>query len=85
MASSDNTTEQYAKELLFTDGLPIIEEEQGYRGHIAATAAGITYRQLDYWARTGLVEPTVQCAQGSGSQRLYGFRDILVLGSRYFL
>ena len=79
MASSDNTTEQYAKELLFTDGLPIIEEEQGYRGHIAATAAGITYRQLDYWARTGLVEPTVQSAQGSGSQRLYGFRDILVL------
>jgi DNA-binding transcriptional MerR regulator len=79
MASSDNTTEQYGKELLFTDGLPIIEEEQGYRGHIAATAAGITYRQLDYWARTGLVEPTVQSAQGSGSQRLYGFRDILVL------
>ncbi|MEY2900015.1 MAG: hypothetical protein RL247_181 [Actinomycetota bacterium] len=79
MASSDNTTESYAKDLLFTDGLPIIEEEQGYRGHIAASAAGITYRQLDYWARTGLVEPTVQSAQGSGSQRLYGFRDILVL------
>lgn len=79
MASSDNTTESYAKDLLFTDGLPIIEEEQGYRGHIAASAAGITYRQLDYWARTALVEPTVQSAQGSGSQRLYGFRDILVL------
>ena len=79
MASSDNTTEQYAKDLLFTDGLPIIEEEQGYRGQIAASAAGITYRQLDYWARTGLVEPTVQSAHGSGSQRLYGFRDILVL------
>ena len=42
MASSDNTTEQYAKDLLFTDGLPIIEEEQGYRGQIAASAAGIT-------------------------------------------
>lgn len=79
MASSDNTTEQYAKDLLFTDGLPIIEEEQGYRGQIAASAAGITYRQLDYWARTALVEPTVQSAHGSGSQRLYGFRDILVL------
>ena len=39
MASSDNTTEQYAKDLLFTDGLPIIEEEQGYRGQIAASAA----------------------------------------------
>lgn len=79
MVSSDNTTERYAKDLLFTDGMPIIHEEQGYRGQIAASAAGITYRQLDYWARTGLVEPTVQSAQGSGSQRLYGFRDILVL------
>ena len=51
----------------------------GYRGPIACTAAGITYRQLDYWARTGLVEPTVRTAHGSGSQRLYSFRDILVL------
>jgi DNA-binding transcriptional MerR regulator len=42
-------------------------------------AAGITYRQLDYWARTGLVEPSVRAARGSGSQRLYSFRDILVL------
>jgi DNA-binding transcriptional MerR regulator len=52
---------------------------EGYRGATAATAAGITYRQLDYWARTELVVPTVQSAQGSGSQRLYSFRDILVL------
>jgi DNA-binding transcriptional MerR regulator len=51
----------------------------GYRGPTACSAAGITYRQLDYWARTGLVEPSVQAAHGSGSQRLYGFRDILVL------
>jgi DNA-binding transcriptional MerR regulator len=51
----------------------------GYRGPTACAAAGITYRQLDYWARTGLVEPSVQGAHGSGSQRLYGFRDILVL------
>jgi DNA-binding transcriptional MerR regulator len=42
-------------------------------------AAGITYRQLDYWARTKLVEPSVRPASGSGSQRLYGFRDILTL------
>jgi DNA-binding transcriptional MerR regulator len=54
-------------------------EEVGYRGPTACAAAGITYRQLDYWARTGLVEPTVRAASGSGSQRLYGFRDILVL------
>lgn len=51
----------------------------GYRGPVACSAAGITYRQLDYWARTGLVEPTIRAAQGSGSQRLYSFRDILIL------
>ena len=51
----------------------------GYRGPVACAAAGITYRQLDYWARTGLVVPSVRDAAGSGSQRLYGFRDILVL------
>jgi DNA-binding transcriptional MerR regulator len=53
--------------------------ELGYRGPTACSAAGITYRQLDYWARTGLVEPSVRAAHGSGSQRLYSFRDILVL------
>ena len=53
--------------------------EIGYRGPTACSAAGITYRQLDYWARTGLVEPSVRAARGSGSQRLYSFRDILVL------
>jgi DNA-binding transcriptional MerR regulator len=54
-------------------------EDAGYRGPTACAAAGITYRQLDYWARTGLVEPSVRAAHGSGSQRLYSFRDILVL------
>ena len=54
-------------------------EDLGYRGPTACSAAGITYRQLDYWARTGLVEPTVREAAGSGTQRLYSFRDILVL------
>lgn len=51
----------------------------GYRGATACSAAGITYRQLDYWARTSLVEPSIRTAAGSGSARLYGFRDILVL------
>ncbi|MCG7421515.1 MerR family transcriptional regulator [Micrococcus porci] len=51
----------------------------GYRGPTACKAAGITYRQLDYWARTDLVVPTVRGASGSGTQRLYSFRDILVL------
>ncbi len=54
-------------------------EGVGYRGPVACAAAEITYRQLDYWARTGLVEPSIRPATGSGTQRLYGFRDILVL------
>ncbi|WP_424870823.1 MerR family transcriptional regulator [Streptomyces sp. SAI-229] len=54
-------------------------EEIGYRGPTACAAAGITYRQLDYWARTGLVEPSVRPAHGSGTQRLYSFRDVVVL------
>lgn len=54
-------------------------DEIGYRGATACSAAGISYRQLDYWARTGLVEPSVRTATGSGTSRLYGFRDILVL------
>ena len=65
--------------LLFSDDLPDLSEDLGYRGPTACTAAGITYRQLDYWARTGLVEPSIRSAHGSGSQRLYSFRDILVL------
>jgi DNA-binding transcriptional MerR regulator len=68
-----------AQGLLFTDDLPVLSENTGYRGPTACRAAGITYRQLDYWARTGLVEPSVRSATGSGTQRLYGFRDILVL------
>jgi DNA-binding transcriptional MerR regulator len=70
---------RYELGLLFTDGLPEHDADSGYRGTVAAKAAGISYRQLDYWARTELVEPTIRGAAGSGSQRLYGFRDILVL------
>jgi len=55
------------------------DELVGYRGPAACQIAGITYRQLDYWARTGLVAPSVRDAAGSGSQRLYSFRDILLL------
>ena len=66
-------------DMLFADGLPQIDRNAGFKGAVAARAAGISYRQLDYWARTGLVEPSLRSAKGSGSQRLYGFRDILVL------
>ncbi|QGU07325.1 hypothetical protein COCCU_06955 [Corynebacterium occultum] len=55
------------------------DDEVGYRVPIACQVAGITYRQLDYWARTKLVVPSIRGARGSGSQRLYSFRDILVL------
>jgi DNA-binding transcriptional MerR regulator len=65
--------------LLFDDDVSPLPQDVGYRGPTACKAAGITYRQLDYWARTGLVEPTVRGATGSGTQRLYSFRDILLL------
>ena len=65
--------------VLFTDPVSVVEENLGYRGAVACKAAGITYRQLDYWARTDLVVPTVRGASGSGTQRLYSFRDVLVL------
>jgi DNA-binding transcriptional MerR regulator len=64
---------------LFDEEGSAVAEDIGYRGPTACAVAGITYRQLDYWARTGLVEPSIRPATGSGSQRLYGFRDILVL------
>ncbi|KRA28091.1 MULTISPECIES: MerR family transcriptional regulator [unclassified Nocardioides] len=65
--------------LLFSDDVSPVPSDLGYRGPTACNAAGITYRQLDYWARTGLIEPSVRGAKGSGSQRLYSFRDILIL------
>src|SRR2546421_3191179 len=55
------------------------DDPVGYRGPTACHAAGISYRQLDYWARTGLVVPSVRDASGSGTQRLCSFRDIVVL------
>ncbi len=70
---------QQTQGVLFPDVMPPLEEDAGYRGPIACRAAGITYRQLDYWARTGLVEPSIRNATGSGTQRLYSFRDVLVL------
>jgi len=65
--------------LLFADESYASMPDVGYRGPVAAGVVGITYRQLDYWARTNLVTPTVRPATGSGTARLYGFRDILEL------
>jgi len=57
----------------------LADELAGYRGPTACQVVGITYRQLDYWARTDLVVPSIRGATGSGSQRLYSFKDLLVL------
>ena len=67
------------QDMLFEGDFSPLPEDLGFRGPIACSAAGITYRQLDYWARTGLVAPEVRSAGGSGTQRLYSFRDILML------
>lgn len=65
--------------LLFDQDLSRLPADAGYRGPTACNAAGITYRQLEYWARTGLVEPSLRAEAGSGAHRLYSFRDILLL------
>jgi DNA-binding transcriptional MerR regulator len=52
---------------------------QGFRAPQVCKIVGITYRQLDYWARTDLIVPSLQTAQGSGSQRLYSFQDVVQL------
>lgn len=60
--------------------LPGLEDAQpGYRGPAVCKIVAISYRQLDYWTTTGLVTPSVRDADGSGSQRLYAFEDIVQL------
>lgn len=60
--------------------LPGMDEGlSGYRGPAVCKIVGISYRQLDYWTTTGLVQPSVRGAEGSGSQRLYAFDDVLHL------
>jgi DNA-binding transcriptional MerR regulator len=55
------------------------QAQQGYSGKRAAEVVGITYRQLDYWARTDLIRPSLTDASGSGSRRLYSYADLLEL------
>lgn len=57
----------------------VADTEQGFSGRKTAEVVGISYRQLDYWARTGLVTPSLAEARGSGSRRLYSYRDLLEL------
>ncbi|MGO4957338.1 MerR family transcriptional regulator [Luteococcus sp. Sow4_B9] len=78
--SSEHTTAVPAsQEALFDGDFSPLPEDLGFRGPVACKAAGITYRQLDYWARTNLVTPQIRGAEGSGTQRLYSFRDVLLL------
>jgi DNA-binding transcriptional MerR regulator len=51
----------------------------GYRGPQVCKIVGITYRQLDYWARTDLLRPTISDAKGSGTQRRYSYHDLVQL------
>lgn len=78
-ATAHGAHPQLAQGMLFGGQVPDLDTETGYRGPALCRALGITYRQLDYWDRIGLVSPSIRSAKGSGSQRLYAFRDILVL------
>jgi DNA-binding transcriptional MerR regulator len=57
---------------------PVVEAE-GFRGPQVCALIGITYRQLDYWARTGLLRPSIADARGSGTQRVYSYTDVVEL------
>ncbi len=59
-------------------GMSVVEAE-GFRGPQVCALIGITYRQLDYWARTGLLRPSIADARGSGTQRLYSYTDVVEL------
>lgn len=59
--------------------VPAQNAPRGFRGPVACQLASITYRQLDYWDRTGLVSPSVRGAHGSGTQRLYSRADVIEL------
>ena len=52
---------------------------EGFRGPQVCAIVGITYRQLDYWARTDLLRPSITEAKGSGTQRRYSYQDLLEL------
>jgi DNA-binding transcriptional MerR regulator len=55
------------------------DDSIGFRGPQVCKIVGITYRQLDYWARTNLIRPSIADAKGSGSQRRYSYRDLVEL------
>src|SRR5437773_11648985 len=81
MASGSGSAARHASRVVQpqldrTQGQP---EELGYSGPHVCKIVGISYRQLDYWARTDLVRPSLADAQGSGTQRRYSYRDLVRL------
>ncbi len=62
-----------------TESVPEAAPHAGFSGKKTAEIVGITYRQLDYWARTDLIAPSIAKAVGSGSRRQYSYRDLLEL------
>ena len=61
------------------DGMEPKPHDLGFRGPQVCKIVGISYRQLDYWARTDLVRPSIADARGSGTQRTYSYRDLVRL------
>ncbi|MGH9299096.1 MAG: MerR family transcriptional regulator, partial [Acidimicrobiales bacterium] len=59
--------------------MPAEASREGFRGPQVCKIVGITYRQLDHWDRTGLLSPSLASAKGSGTQRLYSYRDVVEL------
>lgn len=78
-APATGSAPRVTQDALFDGDYAPMPDDIGFRGQAACHAAGITYRQLDYWDRTGLVSPEIRPAGGSGTSRLYSFRDLLML------
>jgi DNA-binding transcriptional MerR regulator len=77
MATTKRASETGLQPML--DGMEPTARELGFRGPQVCSIVGITYRQLDYWARTDLVRPSINDAKGSGTQRTYSFQDLVRL------
>ena len=79
MTTTYTTDDRAVQGTLSETDEPATNPGLGYRGPTVCQIAGISYRQIDYWTRTNLIEASVSAAAGSGSQRLYSFRDILII------
>jgi DNA-binding transcriptional MerR regulator len=75
----ENEGNGYFQGTLFGDSIPELVGAKGYGTPIVSKITGLTRRQIDYWARSGVFEPTIRQARGSGTRRLYSFKDILIL------